>query len=212
MIHPTAVIDRKAQIDKNVEIGPYCTIDGPVKISKGTKLISHVVVQGRTTIGENCTISPFASLGGAPQDITYKGEDTQVIIGVTIPDHGVRHDKPGYGTWRGHNKSWGSGFHYGIRSCSPRLCPGKQCHYDKRRNPGRSRGGGRLRYHRRFMRNTPVLQNRTVRLCERHDRCSERCAAFCNGCREDPASAPNSSDSMLSVLNAMVLRKKKSQN
>jgi UDP-N-acetylglucosamine acyltransferase len=81
VIHPTAVIDGKAHIDKNADIGPYCTISGPVKISKGTKLISHVVVQGRTTIGENCTISPFASLGGAPQDITYKGEDTQVIIG-----------------------------------------------------------------------------------------------------------------------------------
>ena len=81
MIDPTAVIDSEAQIDENVEIGPYCIIDGPVRISKGTKLISHVVIQGRTTIGENCTVSPFASLGGAPQDITYKGEDTQVIIG-----------------------------------------------------------------------------------------------------------------------------------
>jgi UDP-N-acetylglucosamine acyltransferase len=81
VIHSTAVIDSKAHIDENVDIGPYCTISGPVEISKGTKLISHVVVQGRTTIGENCTISPFASLGGAPQDITYKGEDTQVIIG-----------------------------------------------------------------------------------------------------------------------------------
>ncbi|HEX2967037.1 MAG TPA: acyl-ACP--UDP-N-acetylglucosamine O-acyltransferase [Syntrophorhabdaceae bacterium] len=81
MIHPTAVVDSKAQIDETAEIGAYCTIDGPVSISKGTRLISHVVVQGRTTIGENCTISPFASIGGAPQDITYKGEDTQVIIG-----------------------------------------------------------------------------------------------------------------------------------
>jgi len=81
VIHPTAVIDKKAEIDRDVEIGPYCTIDGPVAIGKKTRLISHVVVQGRTTIGENCTVSPFASLGGAPQDITYKGEDTQVIIG-----------------------------------------------------------------------------------------------------------------------------------
>lgn len=81
MIHPTAVIDSKALIDNNAEIGPYCTVDGPVEISKGTRLISHVVVQGKTTIGENCTISPFASLGGAPQDITYKGEETQVVIG-----------------------------------------------------------------------------------------------------------------------------------
>jgi UDP-N-acetylglucosamine acyltransferase len=81
VIHPTAVIDSKSHIDEDVEIGPYCTISGPVRISKGTKLISHVVIQGRTTIGENCTVSPFASLGGAPQDITYKGEETQVMIG-----------------------------------------------------------------------------------------------------------------------------------
>lgn len=81
MIHPTAVIDKKAQIESDVEIGPYCTIDGPAIIGKGTRLISHVVLQGRTTIGENCVVSPFASIGGAPQDITYKGEETQVIIG-----------------------------------------------------------------------------------------------------------------------------------
>ncbi len=81
MIHPTAVIHKKAKIDKSVEIGPYCTVDEHVKIKKGTKLISHVAVQGWTEIGENCTISPFASVGGPPQDITYKNEETRVIIG-----------------------------------------------------------------------------------------------------------------------------------
>lgn len=81
MIHSTAVIHKKAKIDKSVEIGPYCIIDEHVKIKKGSKLISHVVVQGWTEIGENCTISPFATIGGPPQDITYKNEETRVIIG-----------------------------------------------------------------------------------------------------------------------------------
>ena len=81
MIHPTSVINKDASIDSDVIIGPYCTIDGKVIIKKGTRLISHVVIQGTTEIGENCTISPFVSIGGPPQDITYKGEDTRVVIG-----------------------------------------------------------------------------------------------------------------------------------
>jgi UDP-N-acetylglucosamine acyltransferase len=81
VIHPTAVIHKKAKIDKSVEIGPYCVIDEHVKIKKNTKLVSHVAVQGWTEIGENCTISPFATIGGPPQDITYKNEESRVIIG-----------------------------------------------------------------------------------------------------------------------------------
>ncbi|MCX7857439.1 MAG: acyl-ACP--UDP-N-acetylglucosamine O-acyltransferase [Deltaproteobacteria bacterium] len=81
MIHKTAIVDRKAEIDDDVYIGPYCIIEGKVKIRKGTKLLSHVVIQGNTTIGEDCTISPFASIGGPPQDITYRGEETETIIG-----------------------------------------------------------------------------------------------------------------------------------
>ena len=81
MIHPTAIIDKSADIDESVEIGPYCIIQGNVIIKKGSQLLSHVVVHGRTEIGENCTISPFSSLGGPPQDISYKEEDTTLIIG-----------------------------------------------------------------------------------------------------------------------------------
>lgn len=81
MIHKTSIVDSKAEIDDNVYIGPYCVIEGKVTIKRGTKLLSHVVVQGRTTIGEDCIISPFASIGGPPQDITYKGEETETIIG-----------------------------------------------------------------------------------------------------------------------------------
>ncbi|MBP1746831.1 MAG: lpxA [Deltaproteobacteria bacterium] len=81
MIHPTAIVDKNAEIDASVEIGPYCVIERNVIIKKGTKLLSHVVIQGRTEIGENCTISPFASLGGPPQDISYKEEDTSLFVG-----------------------------------------------------------------------------------------------------------------------------------
>ncbi|MCX7965480.1 MAG: acyl-ACP--UDP-N-acetylglucosamine O-acyltransferase, partial [Syntrophorhabdaceae bacterium] len=52
-----------------------------VRIGKGTKLLGHVVIQGNTTIGENCIISPFASLGGPPQDVSYREEDTLLVIG-----------------------------------------------------------------------------------------------------------------------------------
>jgi UDP-N-acetylglucosamine acyltransferase len=81
LIHPTAIINKNAEIDEDVSVGPYCIIEDKVKIRKGTKLLMHVVVQGNTEIGENCTISPFASIGGPPQDLTYNDEDTTVIIG-----------------------------------------------------------------------------------------------------------------------------------
>jgi UDP-N-acetylglucosamine acyltransferase len=81
MIHPTAVIHPKAQIASTVEIGPWCTIGPDVKISTGTRLLSHVVVDGHTTIGEENIIFPFAVLGAVPQDLKYKGEPTQLIIG-----------------------------------------------------------------------------------------------------------------------------------
>lgn len=81
MIHPTAIIYKGAEIAEDVEIGPYCIVYDKVKIAKGTRLINHVVIQGNTEIGENCVISPFASLGGPPQDISYKEEDTLLKIG-----------------------------------------------------------------------------------------------------------------------------------
>ncbi len=81
MIHPTAIISKNADIDESVDVGPYCIVEGNVTIRKGTKLLSHVIVQGRTEIGENCTISPFCSLGGPPQDISYKEEDTALVVG-----------------------------------------------------------------------------------------------------------------------------------
>lgn len=80
-IHPLALVDPKAQLDSSVEVGPWCTIGPNVRIGKGTRLISHVVVDGWTTIGEENTIFPFASLGLVPQDLKFKGERTELTIG-----------------------------------------------------------------------------------------------------------------------------------
>tara|TARA_A100001015_G_scaffold109494_1_gene121516 strand:- start:139 stop:912 length:774 start_codon:yes stop_codon:yes gene_type:complete len=80
-IHPTAIIENGAQIDNEVEIGPYCTVSAQAVIKSGTKLISHVVIAGNTSIGNNNIISPFAVLGGKTQDLKYKGGCPGVKIG-----------------------------------------------------------------------------------------------------------------------------------
>ena len=80
-IHPTAVIDPKAELDSTVEIGPYAVIEAGVKIGAGTKVDAHAVVTGRTTLGERNYIGSFATVGGAPQDLSYQGEPTELIVG-----------------------------------------------------------------------------------------------------------------------------------
>lgn len=81
-IHNTAIVDKKAGIDEDVFIGPYCIIGGGVRIKKGARLISHVVIEGKTEIGEESTIYPFASIGLPPQDLKYKNEETGIRIGT----------------------------------------------------------------------------------------------------------------------------------
>ena len=81
-IHETALIDQKAEIGAGVEIGPYCIVKKGVSIGRHTKLISHVVVEGNTEIGEGCTFHPFSCIGLPPQDMKYKGEPTKLMIGV----------------------------------------------------------------------------------------------------------------------------------
>ena len=80
-IHKTAVVSSKAEIGPDVEIGPYSIIEDNVTIGRDTVIGAHVVIEGYTQIGERNKISPFASIGGPPQDIGYQGEDTRVIIG-----------------------------------------------------------------------------------------------------------------------------------
>ena len=80
-IHPTALVEKGAKIDRDVEIGPYSTIGANVSLGRGTKIFSHTVIKGFTQIGEENTIFSFACIGEIPQDLKYKGEDTKLIIG-----------------------------------------------------------------------------------------------------------------------------------
>lgn len=80
-IHETAEISSKAEIDDDVSIGPFCIVGEGVSIKKGTKLLSNIVIEGNTEIGEECTIYPFASIGLPPQDLKYKNEKTGVKVG-----------------------------------------------------------------------------------------------------------------------------------
>lgn len=80
MIHQTAIIDKKAKISKNVEIGPYTVIGPGVEIGENTTIQSHVSIFGNTKIGDGNKIYPFVSIN-EPQDLKYKGEPTNLIIG-----------------------------------------------------------------------------------------------------------------------------------
>lgn len=81
-IHATAIVDPAAQIGANVEIGPYCVVGPMVRLADGVRLLSHVVVEGRTSIGANTAVYPFASLGHRPQDLKFKGESSTLEIGA----------------------------------------------------------------------------------------------------------------------------------
>ncbi|HID31051.1 MAG TPA: acyl-ACP--UDP-N-acetylglucosamine O-acyltransferase [Desulfobacterales bacterium] len=81
MIHPTAVIDSKAEIDSTVEIGPYSVIAGDVEIHAGTIIGSHVTIDRYATIGPECKIFHHAAIGAVPQDLKFEGEKSVVKIG-----------------------------------------------------------------------------------------------------------------------------------
>jgi UDP-N-acetylglucosamine acyltransferase len=80
-IHPSAIVEEGAQIGAGVRIGPLCHIGPKVVLKPGVTLMSHVVVQGVTEIGEDTLVHPFAVLGGIPQDLKFKGEETSLIVG-----------------------------------------------------------------------------------------------------------------------------------
>ena len=81
MIHNSSIVDKKAQIGKNVKIGPFCYIGPKVQIEDCVELISNVHIEGNTKIGKSTKIFPFASVGTSPQDLKYKGEANSLKIG-----------------------------------------------------------------------------------------------------------------------------------
>lgn len=92
-IHPSSIVDPKAELAEDVEIGPYCTVGPHVKIGKGTRLISHVVIDGYTTMGERNLVFPFASLGMIAQHKRSNAPDAELIIGDdnTFREHVTAH-------------------------------------------------------------------------------------------------------------------------
>ncbi len=80
-IHSTAIINPRASIGENVKVGPFSIIGPDVVLGNNTELKSHIVIEGKTKIGNNNVIYPFASIGQPPQITKYEGEDSEVIIG-----------------------------------------------------------------------------------------------------------------------------------
>ena len=80
-VHPTAIVERGAELADGVEVGPFCVVSGRARLAQGVRLVSHVSIAGSTHIGERTVVYPFAALGHPPQDTKYRGEDTKLIIG-----------------------------------------------------------------------------------------------------------------------------------
>lgn len=80
MIHKSAIIGEKVKIGKNVKIGPYCIVGDGANLGDNVELKSHVITEGKVTIGEGTIVHPFASLS-YPQTLKYNGEDSEIIIG-----------------------------------------------------------------------------------------------------------------------------------
>ena len=80
-VHPTASVHSRAQLEPGVKIGPFAVIGEDVIIHEDTAIDAHVCITGKTEIGKRCRFSPFSSIGGEPQDVSYKGEETIIKIG-----------------------------------------------------------------------------------------------------------------------------------
>ncbi len=92
-VHHTAIVDAKATLAEDVEIGPYSLVGPNVTLGRGVRLISHVILEGITQIGDGCVIHAFSNLGGPPQDMGYRGEPTRLDIGKNnvIREHVTMH-------------------------------------------------------------------------------------------------------------------------
>ncbi|KAA0581249.1 acyl-ACP--UDP-N-acetylglucosamine O-acyltransferase [Azospirillum sp. B21] len=81
-IHPSAIVDPAARLGEGVDIGPFCVVGPDVTLGDGVRLVSHVAVDGRTSIGAETVIYPFASIGHRPQDLKFHGEPSELVIGA----------------------------------------------------------------------------------------------------------------------------------
>jgi UDP-N-acetylglucosamine acyltransferase len=80
-VHATAVVDPRATLGDDVEVGPYCVVEGPVRLGAGTRLLAHATVLGDTTLGRGNVVYPGAVLGAPPQDLKHSGASTRLVVG-----------------------------------------------------------------------------------------------------------------------------------
>jgi UDP-N-acetylglucosamine acyltransferase len=102
-IHASSIVEAGAVVDPSAEIGPFCFVGAQVRVGPGTRLVHSVTLTGRTTIGARNTLHPYCVVGGDPQDLKFRGEDSLTVIGDdNIFREGVTVNK---GTWLGGNKT-----------------------------------------------------------------------------------------------------------
>lgn len=80
-IHPTAIVDPRAEVHARAEIGPYVVVDGPVRVGSGTRVLAHATLSGWTELGEDNVVHMGAVIGHEPQDLSYRGEESYLRIG-----------------------------------------------------------------------------------------------------------------------------------
>jgi UDP-N-acetylglucosamine acyltransferase len=98
-IHATAIVDPRAQLGDDVEIGPYCIVGPDVSLGARVRVRSHAVIDGHTQIGADCEIYPFCSLGAPPQHTAHQGEPTRLVLGARnlIREHVTMHAGTAFG-------------------------------------------------------------------------------------------------------------------
>jgi UDP-N-acetylglucosamine acyltransferase len=120
-IHPTAIVDSRAELDSSVSVGPYTIVGPHVKIGAGTSIGPHAVVEGHTTIGRNNRIFQFVSLGSVNQDKKYQGEPCELVIGDdnTIREYSTYHigTVQGGGVTRLGNGNWMMAYTHLAHDC-----------------------------------------------------------------------------------------------
>ena len=120
-IHPTALVDPKAELDSGVSVGPYTVIGPRVKVAAGTRIGPHSVIEGHTTIGRDNRIYQFVSLGSDNQDKKYAGEPCELIIGDrnTIREYSTYHigTVQGGGVTRLGNDNWMMAYTHLAHDC-----------------------------------------------------------------------------------------------
>jgi UDP-N-acetylglucosamine acyltransferase len=114
-IHPTAIVDRAAQIESDVTIGAYAIVEGPVKIGAGTRVWPHAYLSGDTTLGRDCEVHMHAVIGHVPQDRHFEGAPSRVVLGDrnVIREHATIHrgSQPGSVTEIGNDNLIMAGAH-----------------------------------------------------------------------------------------------------